>query len=107
MIFATASVVSFPTLSRLSSAWARPSSSSAVTSLENSSATFSRLFFEAVLTLTPPESRSEEHTSELQSLTNLVCRLLLEKKNATFQRQQRVCSAYAADARFVTTLNAF
>src|SRR5258706_4511478 len=25
-------------------------------------------------------SRSEEHTSELQSLTNLVCRLLLEKK---------------------------
>src|SRR5438093_10162985 len=27
--------------------------------------------------------RSEEHTSELQSLTNLVCRLLLEKKNKT------------------------
>src|SRR5438093_6536616 len=26
------------------------------------------------------EPRSEEHTSELQSLTNLVCRLLLEKK---------------------------
>src|SRR5438046_7615534 len=26
------------------------------------------------------DSRSEEHTSELQSLTNLVCRLLLEKK---------------------------
>src|SRR5438093_4225023 len=25
-------------------------------------------------------NRSEEHTSELQSLTNLVCRLLLEKK---------------------------
>src|SRR5437016_10192660 len=31
------------------------------------------------VSLTP--SRSEEHTSELQSLTNLVCRLLLEKKN--------------------------
>src|SRR5258706_9129997 len=29
--------------------------------------------------------RSEEHTSELQSLTNLVCRLLLEKKK-TFLR---------------------
>src|SRR5437016_7759214 len=28
----------------------------------------------------PPRVRSEEHTSELQSLTNLVCRLLLEKK---------------------------
>src|SRR5260370_15596292 len=28
------------------------------------------------------QSRSEEHTSELQSHLNLVCRLLLEKKNA-------------------------
>src|SRR5438093_7097681 len=28
-----------------------------------------------------PNDRSEEHTSELQSLTNLVCRLLPEKKN--------------------------
>src|SRR5438270_1090181 len=28
--------------------------------------------------------RSEEHTSELQSQSNLVCRLLLEKKNAGF-----------------------
>src|SRR2546430_9237187 len=27
-----------------------------------------------------PEDRSEEHTSELQSQSNLVCRLLLEKK---------------------------
>src|SRR5688572_31116248 len=27
-----------------------------------------------------PEGRSEEHTSELQSQSNLVCRLLLEKK---------------------------
>src|SRR5258705_9289380 len=27
-----------------------------------------------------PEGRSEEHTSELQSLRHLVCRLLLEKK---------------------------
>src|SRR5438093_9165985 len=29
------------------------------------------------------KARSEEHTSELQSLTNLVCRLLLEKKKRT------------------------
>src|SRR3989441_7408508 len=28
----------------------------------------------------PPDIRSEEHTSELQSLAYLVCRLLLEKK---------------------------
>src|SRR5438046_7668636 len=30
-------------------------------------------------------SRSEEHTSELQSLTNLVCRLMLEKKKKQTQ----------------------
>src|SRR2546430_12060429 len=30
-----------------------------------------------------PEGRSEEHTSELQSQSNLVCRLLLEKKKTT------------------------
>src|SRR2546430_15791912 len=30
--------------------------------------------------LHPPVRRSEEHTSELQSQSNLVCRLLLEKK---------------------------
>src|SRR2546430_12623288 len=29
-----------------------------------------------------PAERSEEHTSELQSQSNLVCRLLLEKKNS-------------------------
>jgi len=31
--------------------------------------------------------RSEEHTSELQSLRHLVCRLLLEKKTHTHTRQ--------------------
>src|SRR5256885_9429313 len=31
--------------------------------------------------------RSEEHTSELQSPCNLVCRLLLEKKNAVARRR--------------------
>src|SRR5438093_9789404 len=33
--------------------------------------------------------RSEEHTSELQSLTNLVCRLLLEKKKTKKARGNR------------------
>src|SRR2546427_4222380 len=32
------------------------------------------------LQLDPRDGRSEEHTSELQSQSNLVCRLLLEKK---------------------------
>src|SRR5438093_9291585 len=35
-------------------------------------------------------ARSEEHTSELQSLTNLVCRLLLEKK----KKQKKQTSRY-------------
>src|SRR5699024_12057415 len=34
--------------------------------------------------LTEMNQRSEEHTSELQSRFDLVCRLLLEKKNKTF-----------------------
>src|SRR5262249_61627238 len=34
-----------------------------------------------------PGFRSEEHTSELQSLTNLVCRLLLEKKKDIVHRE--------------------
>src|ERR1035441_2325950 len=33
-----------------------------------------------------PIDRSEEHTSELQSLRHLVCRLLLEKKKQTQQQ---------------------
>src|SRR5688572_32083074 len=44
--------------------------------------------------------RSEEHTSELQSQSNLVCRLLLEKKqNALFRGALVVCQRQAvADA---------
>src|SRR5256886_3996070 len=34
------------------------------------------------------EYRSEEHTSELQSQSNLVCRLLLEKKNCPSTRPE-------------------
>src|SRR5205085_10880231 len=36
----------------------------------------------------PQDGRSEEHTSELQSQSNLVCRLLLEKKKKKKQTQQ-------------------
>src|SRR2546422_4537265 len=35
-------------------------------------------------------TRSEEHTSELQSRLHLVCRLLLEKKKALFSYLERV-----------------
>src|SRR5438093_2299311 len=37
----------------------------------------------------PRVIRSEEHTSELQSLTNLVCRLLLEKKKKTSNKMTK------------------
>src|SRR2546430_9554811 len=37
----------------------------------------------------PAAERSEEHTSELQSQSNLVCRLLLEKKNRFRVRGRR------------------
>src|SRR2546425_1712924 len=40
----------------------------------------------------PREPRSEEHTSELQSLAYLVCRLLLEKKKKT--TYDRLCDAH-------------
>src|SRR5947207_7682065 len=38
----------------------------------------------------PPEARSEEHTSELQSHSDLVCRLLLEKKKKKKTRIRRI-----------------
>src|SRR2546430_10214587 len=42
-------------------------------------------------------ARSEEHTSELQSQSNLVCRLLLEKKTAVIEREYD-CSALAGSS---------
>src|SRR5438045_5798894 len=43
--------------------------------------------------------RSEEHTSELQSLRHLVCRLLLEKKNAEDKASARQAKVIGQDAR--------
>src|SRR2546426_6339022 len=44
-------------------------------------------------------ARSEEHTSELQSPCNLVCRLLLEKKKKTKYRNGRLVSQ-ASDTEY-------
>src|SRR5438034_8048618 len=41
--------------------------------------------FHSLRCQTDPSARSEEHTSELQSHSDLVCRLLLEKKKRTKQ----------------------
>src|SRR5438093_8202302 len=43
--------------------------------------------------------RSEEHTSELQSLTNLVCRLLLEKKKNKRKINDRIEDSATTTAR--------
>src|SRR5260370_1566635 len=42
--------------------------------------------------------RSEEHTSELQSHLNLVCRLLLEKKKSQLAQRERI-SSYTSQKR--------
>src|SRR2546430_11684458 len=44
-------------------------------------------------------SRSEEHTSELQSQSNLVCRLLLEKK-----KNHNICSTMCAFLAFTASV---
>src|SRR2546430_13723883 len=55
--------------------------------------------------------RSEEHTSELQSQSNLVCRLLLEKKNNLLHdfihlnRRTRRLDVRAAHAHFRDTVH--
>src|SRR2546430_12470894 len=41
-----------------------------------------------------PRSRSEEHTSELQSQPKLVCRLLLEKKKKAIRSRPEVLPAF-------------
>src|SRR5260370_25943074 len=44
--------------------------------------------------------RSEEHTSELQSHLNLVCRLLLEKKNTAVPRSAKPkCPTFSSPAQ--------
>src|SRR2546430_9856023 len=44
-----------------------------------------------------PGGRSEEHTSELQSQSNLVCRLLLEKKKTETAHQEIPLNLYLFD----------
>src|SRR2546426_8579483 len=52
-----------------------------------------------VLSVTPTSLRSEEHTSELQSPCNIVCRLLLEKKKVKREGIELTGS-------FIATINA-
>src|SRR5690349_23649691 len=50
----------------------------------------------------PGADRSEEHTSELQSRRDLVCRLLLEKKKKNNRNQRRVVTEIERILRTLT-----
>src|SRR2546430_3959799 len=49
-------------------------------------------------------TRSEEHTSELQSQSNLVCRLLLEKKKTGMRRPAAALARAGLDGNLLTML---
>src|SRR5205085_9532664 len=68
------------TIARFPLARAIPAHASPQSIVRYSIAT-SHILPRSFLELCEPTNRSEEHTSELQSQSNLVCRLLLEKKN--------------------------
>src|SRR5690606_39994520 len=74
-----------PSLEELPQASSSSSSSRAASSSWSASApiwrALSRPRLARPVVITRAKARSEEHTSELQSRENLVCRLLLEKKN--------------------------
>src|SRR5438132_4177596 len=55
--------------------------------------------------LCPPARRSEEHTSELQSHSDLVCRLLLEKKNDDHDHDAAISSKLHALSRRCDPIN--
>src|SRR2546426_9044348 len=48
----------------------------------------------------PSAARSEEHTSELQSPCNLVCRLLLEKKKKEYTHLIIICETASLPTRY-------
>src|SRR5438045_7533654 len=52
-------------------------------------------------------NRSEEHTSELQSLRHLVCRLLLEKKNRIIKMSVVMTTLFQLKSSLVSTLSVF
>src|SRR2546430_7802678 len=51
--------------------------------------------------------RSEEHTSELQSQSNLVCRLLLEKKKKKTKRTDHTYQTHSAQSYAYEGTNAY
>src|SRR5690349_24261326 len=70
----------------------------------NADGVFAAMLILAVVSLTAEAHRSEEHTSELQSRRDLVCRLLLEKKKKQTQRT-RETSAHSYPAHCLMVLS--
>src|SRR5687767_15479292 len=64
----------------------RPSLTPSFMSQAASTAVFTRAYLSGGMVAASLRLRSEEHTSELQSLAYLVCRLLLEKKKKKLNR---------------------
>src|SRR4051794_41738188 len=58
--------------------------------------------FSSALATPTPDTRSEEHTSELQSPVHLVCRLLLEKKKHT--NKNITTQKYTVNLQYCSTI---
>src|SRR5947199_2628001 len=69
-----------------------------------SSLTRIRLFPPSSISMRTAPARSEEHTSELQSLRHLVCRLLLEKKKKKTQYKKET-QILGAPPSHITTID--
>src|SRR5690606_40987683 len=85
-ISAAPSAGSLPARPSRSSPWFRGRTSRFWRTATSSRSSIPRRSFNATPALAA--ARSEEHTSELQSRENLVCRLLLEKKKANNESSQ-------------------
>src|SRR3712207_6855945 len=72
-------------------AWIETSKAETGSSATINSGSTARALATPILWRWPPENRSEEHTSELQSRQYLVCRLLLEKKKKNNDKNPRYC----------------
>src|SRR5688572_32142902 len=79
-----------PTIASSSPVWRQSSEKSG--SDEAGRRSRSRSSNETRIGIETPSPRSEEHTSELQSQSNLVCRLLLEKKKKRNNTHQHPCA---------------
>src|SRR5438309_5382788 len=80
----------FPYTTLFRSPWLRRVRGEDVLQVERRAGVHPRALRERPARVEPRDSRSEEHTSELQSQFHLVCRLLLEKKKNNYNNHLNV-----------------